>query len=103
MEPVPASSDAATRDTFRLPLWSDLRFHSREFHIAVEDSSSIIVPTSLSTGGSMATTRNSVLLTLTPEQKRQVKVATGKDAETLELDVEEIENRIAPMKKYVLR
>jgi len=51
----------------------------------------------------MATTRNSVLLTLTPEQKRQVKVATGKDAETLELDVEEIENRIAPMKKYVLR
>lgn len=51
----------------------------------------------------MALTRNSVLLTLTPEQKRQVKAATGKDAETLELNMEELEKRIAPMKKYILR
>ncbi|MFL5496244.1 MAG: hypothetical protein ACJ8DC_17800 [Gemmatimonadales bacterium] len=51
----------------------------------------------------MPATRNSVLLTLTPDQKRQVKAATGKDAETLELDVEELEQRIAPMKKYILR
>ncbi len=51
----------------------------------------------------MATTRSSVLLTLTPEQKRQVKAAIGKDAETLELDVEELEQQIAPMMKYILR
>jgi hypothetical protein len=63
----------------------------------------IVVPTSPSTGGSMTTTRNSVLLTLTPEQRRQVKAGIGKDAETLELDVEELEQRIAPMKKYILR
>jgi uncharacterized small protein (DUF1192 family) len=51
----------------------------------------------------MATTRNSILLTLTPEQKRQVKAAIGKDAETLELDLQELEERISPMKKYILR
>jgi uncharacterized small protein (DUF1192 family) len=51
----------------------------------------------------MAQTRDSVLLTLIPEQKRQVKAATGKDAETLELDVKELEERISPMKKYTLR
>jgi uncharacterized small protein (DUF1192 family) len=51
----------------------------------------------------MVHTRNSVLLTLTPEQKRRVKAAIGKDAETLELDVEELEKRISPMKKYILR
>jgi len=51
----------------------------------------------------MAQTRNSVLLTLTQEQRRQVKAAIGKDAETLELDVEELEQRITPMKKYFLR
>jgi len=51
----------------------------------------------------MTTTRNAVLLKLTPEQKGQVKAAMGKDAETLELDVEELEERISPMKKYILR
>jgi hypothetical protein len=51
----------------------------------------------------MPTTRNSILLTLTPEQKRQVKAAIGKDAETLELDLQELEERISPMKKYILR
>jgi hypothetical protein len=51
----------------------------------------------------MAQTRNSVPLTLTPDQKRQVKAAFGKDAETLELDMEELEERISPMKKYYLR
>jgi hypothetical protein len=71
--------------------------------MGVEDSSSIVFPTSRSIGGSMAHTRNSVLLTLTPEQKRQVKAAIGKDAETLELDVEELDQQIAPMKKFILR
>ena len=35
---------------------------------------------------------------LTPEQKNQVRDATGKDAEAVELSVEELEERIAPMK-----
>ena len=34
---------------------------------------------------------------LTPEQKEQIRKATGKDAEVLELSVEELEERIAPM------
>lgn len=37
-------------------------------------------------------------MTLTPEQKDQVRKATGKDAEAIELSVEELEERIAPSK-----
>jgi len=44
----------------------------------------------------MAKARNSVRLELTPEQQQQVKEAIGKDAEALELTVEELEQRIAP-------
>lgn len=33
---------------------------------------------------------------LTPEQKDQVRKSTGKDAEAIELSVEELEERIAP-------
>jgi hypothetical protein len=33
---------------------------------------------------------------LTPEQKAQVQSATGKEAEAVELSVEELEERIAP-------
>jgi hypothetical protein len=36
---------------------------------------------------------------LTPEQKDEIRKVTGKDAEVLELSVEELEERIAPMKK----
>jgi len=35
-------------------------------------------------------------LALTPEQKEQVRKATGKNAEAVELSVEELEARIAP-------
>ena len=35
---------------------------------------------------------------LTPEQQDQVRSATGKDAEAVELSVEELEERIAPSK-----
>jgi hypothetical protein len=35
-------------------------------------------------------------MTLTDEQKAQVRKATGKDAEVIELSVEELEERIAP-------
>jgi hypothetical protein len=41
-------------------------------------------------------------ITLTPEQKEQVRRATGKDAEAVELSVEELEERIAPMKQRKL-
>ena len=37
-----------------------------------------------------------VRLELTEEQKAQVKAATGKDARAIELNVEELEQRIAP-------
>jgi len=37
-------------------------------------------------------------MTLTPEQKEQVRKTTGKHAEAIELSVEELEERIAPIK-----
>jgi adenine-specific DNA methylase len=37
---------------------------------------------------------------LTEEQKQKVKPATERDGETVELAVEELEERIAPMKAY---
>jgi hypothetical protein len=43
----------------------------------------------------MATTPN-FRLTLTPEQKEEIRKATGKEAEVLELSVEELEERISP-------
>ena len=45
----------------------------------------------------MGESRN-IRITLSPEQKEQVRKATGKDAEAVELSVEELEERIAPMK-----
>ena len=42
--------------------------------------------------------QNRVSLKLTDEQKAAIKQATGKDAEALELSVDELEERIAPMK-----
>jgi uncharacterized small protein (DUF1192 family) len=38
-----------------------------------------------------------VRIQLTPEQKALVKGATGKNAETIELSVTELEERIAPL------
>jgi uncharacterized small protein (DUF1192 family) len=40
-----------------------------------------------------------VRLKLTPEQQNDIRKATGKDAEVIELSVEELEARIAPMKQ----
>jgi hypothetical protein len=37
---------------------------------------------------------------VTEEQKLKIKPATGRDAETVELGAEELEERIAPMKMY---
>lgn len=46
----------------------------------------------------MASEKEQVRITLTPEQRAMVKNATGKDAESLELSVQELEERIAPGK-----
>jgi hypothetical protein len=40
-------------------------------------------------------------LTLTEEQKKAVRNATGKDAEALELKIEELEERIAPARMFL--
>jgi uncharacterized small protein (DUF1192 family) len=50
----------------------------------------------------MATTPNFQLM-LTPEQKEQIRKATGKEAEVLELSVEELEERIAPATQTMYR
>jgi hypothetical protein len=44
----------------------------------------------------MAGSRGSVQLKLTREQQEQVRQATGKLTDTLELSIEELEERIAP-------
>ena len=46
----------------------------------------------------MAENRGTVQLKLTPEQQEQVRNATGKLTDTLELRIEELEQRIAPIK-----
>jgi hypothetical protein len=38
-----------------------------------------------------------IRIELTPDQKKQVEQATGKKGEAIELTVEELEERIAPM------
>ena len=45
----------------------------------------------------MDKSKERISLKLSPEQQRQVKEATGKNAEALELGVEELEHRIAPL------
>ena len=44
----------------------------------------------------MSNPKDQFRIKLTPEQKMQVRDATGKDAEAVELSVEELEERIAP-------
>jgi hypothetical protein len=42
-------------------------------------------------------TPQKVKLTLTNEQRDQIRKVTGKDADVIELSVEELEERIAPL------
>ena len=42
--------------------------------------------------------KDQIRIELTPEQKEPGRKATGKDAEAVELSVEELEDRIAPAK-----
>lgn len=44
----------------------------------------------------MSSPKDQFRIKLTPEQKTHVREATGKDAEAVELSVEELEERIAP-------
>ena len=44
--------------------------------------------------------KETVRIDLTPEQRAQVKKQTGKEAEALELKVEELEERIAPLRAF---
>jgi hypothetical protein len=46
----------------------------------------------------MANTNQPIRIKLTPEQSELVRKATGKKAEALELTVDELEERIAPLK-----
>ena len=41
-----------------------------------------------------------ISLKLSPEQQQQIKQATGKDAGALELTVQELEERIAPISSW---
>ncbi|HUR94631.1 MAG TPA: hypothetical protein VMY76_08605 [Gemmatimonadales bacterium] len=47
----------------------------------------------------MSTPKEPVRITLTDDQKAQIRSQTGKNAEAVEFSVEELEERIAPMKK----
>ena len=49
----------------------------------------------------MSGQKDHVRIQLTPEQKAQIKNATGKDAAALELSVSELEERIAPGTGFV--
>ena len=46
----------------------------------------------------MPSSKGQFRIELTPEQKSQIRNVTAKDAEAVELSVEELEERIAPMK-----
>ena len=44
----------------------------------------------------MKTNKDIVRINLTPAQKAEIKALTGKDADSIELKVSELEERIAP-------
>jgi hypothetical protein len=46
----------------------------------------------------MTNPKDQFRIELTPDQKANIRNATGKDAEVVELSVEELEERIAPTK-----
>ena len=48
----------------------------------------------------MSESKSPFRIELTPDQKAKVRNATGKDAEAVELSVEELEERIAPRKVF---
>ena len=61
--------------------------------IVSQSSSSFRTPTDRS---STMDTSSNFRLTLTPEQKEEIRKATGKEVDALEMPIEELEERIAP-------
>jgi hypothetical protein len=49
----------------------------------------------------MDSSKGQFRIELTPEQRAQVRNATGKDAEAVELSVEELEERITPRTRSI--
>jgi hypothetical protein len=49
--------------------------------------------------GAMDSSKGQIRIELTPEQKAKIRNVTGKDADAVELSVEELEERIAPVSK----
>jgi|GEM_PF-625979 len=45
----------------------------------------------------MSESKGQVRIELTPDQRAKIRTATGKDAEAVELSIEELEERIAPV------
>jgi uncharacterized small protein (DUF1192 family) len=48
----------------------------------------------------MSESKGQFRIELTPEQKAKIRNATGRDAEAVELSVQELEERIAPKKVF---
>jgi hypothetical protein len=48
----------------------------------------------------MSSPKDQVRIELTPDQKDNIRKATGKDADAVEFSVEELEARIAPTKLF---
>jgi hypothetical protein len=48
----------------------------------------------------MPSPKEPVRISLTEEQKAQIRAQTGKDAEAVEFSVDELEDRIAPIAKF---
>lgn len=48
----------------------------------------------------MSSSKDQVRIELTPEQKGTIRNVTGKDADAVELSVDELEARIAPTKVF---
>jgi hypothetical protein len=76
-------------------------FHD-EFTISTQILSVFLVATTTHRSRNM-TAKDNFRMTLTPEQKDQIRQVTGKEADILELSVEELEERIAPVTRGGLR
>jgi hypothetical protein len=79
------------------PKGGELAFH--DFFTLLHEVATVPSHAPIHTQGDvMENSKEQFRIELTPEQKTQVRHATGKDAEAVELSVEELEERIAPAK-----
>jgi hypothetical protein len=73
------------------------RDNSRVFHGGARSSVDALDSPNPHEERTMVNKSEPVRLKLTPEQQEEIRRATGKNAEFLELSVQELEERIAPM------